>query len=40
MSYEQLMNLPYEKYLEISKIMSLEAKEEKKEAERQERKAQ
>lgn len=34
-SYNQLMEFPYEKYLEFSKILALEAKEEKKEKEKQ-----
>jgi len=29
-SYQQLMDFPYERYLEFAKIISLEAKEEKK----------
>lgn len=35
--YNELMDFPFEKYLELLKIMSIEAKEEQKEAERQER---
>lgn len=38
-SYEDLMELPYDEYLNYSRIMSLEKKEEKKESERQQRKA-
>lgn len=34
--YNELMSFPYEKYLEFSKIVSLEAKEEKKEQEKME----
>jgi len=33
--HNELMEFPYEKYLEYSKIISLEQKEEKKEQERQ-----
>lgn len=36
--YNELMEFPYEKYLEFSKIISLEAKEKKKEQESQKRK--
>jgi hypothetical protein len=35
LSYEELMNIPYERFLELSKIISLENKEEKKEHEQQ-----
>jgi len=34
--YEELMSFPYEKYLEFSKIISLEAKEKKKEQDKME----
>jgi hypothetical protein len=37
LSYSQLMDFPYEKYLEFSKIIELENKEEKKEAEKAEK---
>jgi len=37
--YNELMKFPYEKYLELSKIISLENKEEKKKAEREQKKA-
>lgn len=37
--YNELMSFPYEKYLELSKIISLENKEEKKQAEREQKKA-
>lgn len=33
--YNELMEFPFERYLEHSKILSLEAKEEKKESEKQ-----
>ena len=33
--YNEIMDTPYDKYLEYSKIYSLEKKEEKKEKERQ-----
>lgn len=35
LSYQELMNIPYERFLELSKIISLENKEEKKEHEKQ-----
>jgi hypothetical protein len=38
--YNELMAFPYDKYLEFSKIISQENKEEKKRAERQEREMQ
>jgi len=34
--YDELMSFPYEKYLEFSKIISLEAKEKKKEQDKME----
>jgi len=34
--YDELMDFPYERYLECSKMISLEAKEEKKRQERKE----
>lgn len=34
--YNELMSFPYEKYLEFSKIISLEAKEEMKEQKKME----
>ena len=39
-SYQQLMDFPYERYLELAKIISLEAKEEKKKNEEMQRKAE
>jgi len=36
--YNELMNFPYEKFLEFSKIISLENKEEKKKMDEQEKK--
>jgi len=36
-SYNDLLDFPYEKYLEFSKIINLEAKEEKKRTDKQER---
>lgn len=33
--YNDLMDFPYEKYLELSKIISLEAKHEKKQQEQE-----
>ena len=36
--YNELMSFPYEKYLEFSKIISLEAKHEKKQQEQAEKK--
>lgn len=36
--YNELMNFPYEKYLELSKIISLENKEEKKRKEKEQSK--
>lgn len=38
--YNELLDFPYEKYLEFAKILSLEAKEEKKQKERQEKEMQ
>lgn len=38
-SYDDLMNCPYEKYLDYSRIASLESKNRKKEAKKNERKA-
>lgn len=38
-SYQQLMDFPYERYLEFAKIISLEAKEEKKKNEEMRREA-
>jgi len=38
-SYQQLMDFPYERYLEFAKIISLEAKEEKKKNEEMKREA-
>lgn len=37
-SYEELMNCPYEQYLNYRRLMSMEAKEKKKQQERQKRK--
>ncbi len=37
--YNELMDFPFEKYMEFSKIMTLEAKEEKKETKRKEKEA-
>jgi uncharacterized short protein YbdD (DUF466 family) len=37
--YNELMEFPYERYLEHSKILNLEKKEEKRRQERQEKKA-
>ena len=34
-SYNQLMDTPYEKYLDFRRLLNLEKKEEKKEQERQ-----
>lgn len=39
-SYEELMNTPYSRYLDISRIISLEEKEKKKKQKRQQRKNQ
>lgn len=39
-SWEQLMNIPFERYLEVSRIISLESKKEAKEQEKMEQKAQ
>lgn len=38
-SYEELMNCPYEQYLNYRRIMTLEKKEEVQEKERQQRQA-
>lgn len=37
--YNELMDFPFEKYMEFSKIMTLEAKEEKKETKRKQKEA-
>lgn len=36
-SYEELMNTPYETYLDISRIMSIENKEEEKQTNQMEK---
>ena len=37
-SYEDLMNCPYEKYLDYTRILSLEAKHQKKQEKKQKNK--
>ena len=39
LAYDDLMNFPYEKYLEFQKIMAREAKEEKEEQAKAEKQA-
>ena len=36
-SYEELMNTPYNEYLNFTRLMSIEKKEKKKQGERQQR---
>lgn len=40
LGYNELMEFPYEKYLEFAKILSLESKEEKKKQNQSERQMQ
>jgi len=40
MSHQDLMDMPYDRYLEFSKIYSLEKKEEQKKQKKQERQMQ
>lgn len=40
MSYGDLMDMPYEKYLDFQRIARLEAKEEKKKTEKQKKEAE
>lgn len=39
-SYDQLRNMPYEKFLDFRRIIRIENKEEKKRQEKQQKKAQ
>lgn len=40
MSYDELLEIPYEKYLDFQRISRLEAKEEQKKVEKQKKEAE